>query len=405
MDVKSAHKRILINPSEAGLHHVSFQGKLYRYLTCHFGGAWSAWWWSRLSAAIMRLVHAVLGPGHAGVVYVDDFLLLAPASKIAEVNAITQCVLAAIGCPMSEHKLYIGPSVKFIGFKIHAHRALIGIPEDKKELALGFLNKLRKGDRVCAKEIERGRSRLMWVSWIAKPLRPWLAPFFSCIQHISSEKLANSRVRIGGTLHSAALLWKNSLVHCDELHRCTRCQWAPGMAAADAMASGSKVGLGGWWCPHPTFDLEKVKWFRLEVKQGALPAWIQAQVPENLRINFWELVAQCVLVFLRLREQTNSHFDIAIHQACDNAATVGAVRKFFTTKAPMCFALQALAFHCNKAGATVTVSHVPGKKNTLADGLSRGLAPVLNTLPCKGEVKGFTLEEILAPVWHEDHVG
>ena len=174
------------------------------------------------------------------------------------------------------------------------------------------------------------------------------------------------------------------------------------MAAADAMASGSKVGLGGWWCPYPDFDLVKVKWFRLEVKQGDLPAWIQAQVPENLRINFWELVAQCVLVYLRLQEQTDFHFDVAVHQACDNAATVGAVRKFFTTKAPMCFALQALAFHCSKAGATVAVSHVPGKKNTLADGLSRGLDPVLNTLPRKGEIKGFTLKDVLAPVWNEE---
>ena len=47
LDVKSAHKRILINPGERELHHVLFQDKLLRYNTCHFGGAWSAYWWAR----------------------------------------------------------------------------------------------------------------------------------------------------------------------------------------------------------------------------------------------------------------------------------------------------------------------------------------------------------------------
>ena len=241
----------------------------------------------------------------------------------------------------------------------------------------------------------------MWVSWVARPLRPWLAPFFSCIQHIAQEDLPSSRVRVGGALHSAALLWKNSLVHCDRLHRCTRVKEAPGMAAADAMAAGSKVGLGGWWCPHKDFDLKDVRWFQLEVRPDDLPSWIQAQVPANLRINFWELVAQCILVFLRLREHTEAHYEIAIRQSCDNSAAVGAVRKFFTTKAPMCFALQALAYHCSKAGATVAVSHVPGKKNTLADAISRNWSPVVSMLPSAGAIKDFTLQEVLEPVWAE----
>ena len=106
-----------------------------------------------------------------------------------------------------------------------------------------------------------------------------------------------------------------------------------------------------------------------------------------------------MLVFLRLREVESMHFQVTLHQQCDNSASVGAIGKLFATKAPMPFDLQALAHHCSRSNASVQVTHLAGKKNILADGISRNLVNVMSTLPPGTQVSDFTLQEVLEPVW------
>ena len=55
-----AHKCIKVKPSERGLAAFTWQGKAYRYKTCHFGATYSAYWWSRASAMIQRHIHILL---------------------------------------------------------------------------------------------------------------------------------------------------------------------------------------------------------------------------------------------------------------------------------------------------------------------------------------------------------
>ena len=47
IDFKAAHKQVQVRPEEHGLLLFAFQGKLYRYRVCHFGGRFSAFWWQR----------------------------------------------------------------------------------------------------------------------------------------------------------------------------------------------------------------------------------------------------------------------------------------------------------------------------------------------------------------------
>lgn len=241
------------------------------------------------------------------------------------------------------------------------------------------------------KAIERGRGRLLWITWICKALRPWLAPFFQCCSHTCR----NGRVRVTMQLHMAASLWKGALTQFKELHQCRSTVSATGKGAADAMAAGSKAAIGGWW----TSASGSFHWFQLETSMEDLPRWMHSEIPANRRINFWELTAQVVLVFLRLREMDHANFNVMLRQECDNSASVGVVQKFFTTSAPMCYGLQALAHHCSRACATVQVSHVAGKKNVLADGISRNLPAVMAKLPAGTQVTDFTLRDVFDPVW------
>lgn len=129
---------------------------------------------------------------------------------------------------------------------------------------------------------------------------------------------------------------------------------------------------------------------------------MQPQVSANERIAFFELLAQVVLFYLRIRHRPHTVGEVVLHHQCDNMGSVGAVAKFFPTKAPMCFGLQALAWHAGRASASVRITHIQGEKNILADQISRWrkYPEVISTLPRAGELTDFTLQEILGPVWH-----
>lgn len=432
LDVKSAHKRIKLHPKEHGDQFIQTGDRLFYYKTCHFGGAWSAWWWARTASALMRLIHRLVswppikkkkvficlrpviqchlcfhvGPmnkckiaePHFSVVYVDDFIVIAPESRISELSALVQLFLAAVGCPMSWHKTCVGGTVEYLGFTVNVRDGLIGIPANKLQKASTFLDLVKKGNHICFREIEKGRGRLLWFTWIAQPLRPWLAPFFSCCKDLRW----GDKIRVSGQLEKVAAFWKSALKHASHrLHECKALRPAGGCGAADACASGRRAAIGGWWSHSEHPALGDVYWFRMELWMHDLPDWLQAQVSANQRIAFFELLAQAALIFLRLRQSPGVAISQRFEHKCDNMASVGAVEKYFTTKPPLCFALQALAYHAAHTCSAVQVSHIPGVKNTLADHISRWIEhpETIAKLDERKEIRDFSLRDILGPVW------
>ena len=52
-----------------------FADQLYGYVVCHFGARFSAYWWQRLGALLLRLAHSLLAQQpHRAWLYVDDLL-------------------------------------------------------------------------------------------------------------------------------------------------------------------------------------------------------------------------------------------------------------------------------------------------------------------------------------------
>ena len=334
---------------------------------------------------------------HAAFCYVDDYLLLVPESRVAEVSALAQIFFTTLGIPLSWHKVNAGGEVDFLGFAVNAATGEIGIPSSKLSKALEFLD-LKKGNRVSVRSIEQGRGRLLWFTWVCPALRPWLAPYFSCCKFPG----AGQRIRVTGQLEKVSAFWRSALLHRDgAMHHCILRTSAGGNGAADACAAGDRAAIGGWWASSANARLREVRWFRMEIRMQDLPQWLQTQVGANQRIAFFELLAQAALVFLRCRDSPCSTSSLEFSHKCDNAASVGAVKKYLTTKAPLCFALQALTFHASSFDCVVSVSHIPGVRNTLADHISRWkhYPQTIEKLDKRKEVKDFCLRDILGPVW------
>ncbi len=466
MDVRAVHKRVLVREKDGGLNFVRTPGRLWRYKTCHFGGAWSAYWWSRVGATFVRLLHQLLhNVPHYLFLYVDDFLLLVDEEMAEECAAMAQMLLHSLGCPMSEHKLRVCSEVEYLGFIINLMTRTIGIPEGKVEKARAFLVEVKRSSRIDKKTLEKGCGRLLWVSWVTPALRPWLAPLFQDRWKPAQEFRKLSRwdlLTVGKSLdaqgflradvpwagleagwqivviskHQVGSSWQALLPPGDEkvwvrfhhwanrrAHSSWDCVHAAGMwlsclkshlelrpiqprvrlegaGAADAWAQGKTAGLGGWWSTSNSASWADIYWFHLEVTESDLPSWLQLGAKWQRRIAFWEMMAQVILLHLRLGSTRRHGVQIEVSQRCDNTPTTGAVKKCLSTKAPLCYALQALSWHAAAAGATPIIRHLSGKKNWLADKLSRYrvLGKDLVDLVPSNE-RHVSLSQILDPVW------
>ena len=131
-----------------------------------------------------------------------------------------------------------------------------------------------------------------------------------------------------------------------------------------------------------------------------LPSWPHLSEDLQEEIAFFELLAQACLVYLRAQSCGCASWRCAVRHWCDNTPAVGAIQKLFSTREPLCWALQALAFHASRAQVEVVAQYLPGKENVWADRMSRAeefpafiasLSPDLR--------RTITLREILDPVW------
>jgi hypothetical protein len=179
-----------------------------------------------------------------------------------------------------------------------------------------------------------------------------------------------ARVEVSQECSAMAQFMASALRQYPTLKGCTVPELLPGCAAADARANSDEAHLGGWWSPSDRPDISEVRWFYVVVRQHEVP---QLNLIRNHSrdISFYEALAQVVLAVGRLKDHPNRKTPVVFKQDCDNAAAVGACNKCFTTKAPLCYALQMLTHFCVKYGGVPDIHFIKGDDNVWADRISR----------------------------------
>ena len=118
IDIKAAHKRMLIREDERGSLLFKFDNRIFAYRSAHFGAKTSTWHWGRVSGAVLRLLHVFLYFRHVAWVYVDDFLFPCPESISATQFALAIVLLRIIGAPLSWKKLEFDSVIDWNGWSI-----------------------------------------------------------------------------------------------------------------------------------------------------------------------------------------------------------------------------------------------------------------------------------------------
>ena len=133
-DFKAAHKQIQVRPEEHGLLLFAHQGVVYHYRVCHFGGRFSAYWWQRFSALLLRQIHSLLGGSpHRAWLYVDDLLAQLHRPTARDQLLILVIYFQAILAPMSWKKAQFGDYISWCGWDfdfavdVSFHTCVIGL--------------------------------------------------------------------------------------------------------------------------------------------------------------------------------------------------------------------------------------------------------------------------------------
>ena len=165
LDVKSAHKRIVVRSSEQGLLGFTLDKKLYFYKVCPFGGAvFSASWWGRLSGLLMRLFHQLTYISHAGMIYVDDMFFMQDGCVMPLTASLLSLFCQAIQTPLSWKKCELSSEVKWIGWYINEATGVITLPDDKRVRLLRLMHDLVSHTRASKKQMEQFIGLAMWAT-------------------------------------------------------------------------------------------------------------------------------------------------------------------------------------------------------------------------------------------------
>ena len=182
LDVRKAHKRIKVAVEDQGLLLFAILGELFFYKVCHFGGAFSAYWWARVGALLIRLAHRLVYVCHTGFLYVDDFLWKFRKEAAPLLSVLVLALLVGVGCPLSWAKMRLAEVITWIGLTIQFHLGRWVLLEDKLLKVRVFLHQLASCHKHAErKSLEAGTGLLLWVSNIVPVLRPWLAEFFQAL--------------------------------------------------------------------------------------------------------------------------------------------------------------------------------------------------------------------------------
>ena len=137
-------------------------------------------------------------------------------------------------------------------------------------------------------------------------------------------------------------------------------------AAADAMAQGDTVGVGGW-----IVTANSVAWFSEQYRVAEVRSmWPALQDTAQKYIAKFETLAQLALARPAAHVQHGTGLS-RCGQASDNAPTEAGLDKLWSTAEPLGTFLKLAAAWAAKHHVDFQVTHLAGEKNTWADALSR----------------------------------
>ena len=434
LDVKSAHKLVVLKKSERGLVGFSLDGVLHFYRVAPFGAVFSSAWWSRLGGYLLRLMHHMIWLSHCGFLYVDDFLFF-QQKDMMPLTATMLCVLCLVcRIPLSWKKLELSHTLTWIGWRFHISAGFLEIPSIKLDKVRRYIQELSSSSRTTRKSLEKFIGLMMWVTQVFPFLRIWLHYFykdlhsipathfsidrgnwlsiFDCLTQdlIFSSRPPGTALPIGGKLISVR---HQAVSVVEDLHKVRLSDNRIWMRIRDPSSSRRtlstdtirilKLYQHSFSCLHPIRPMRHKHLWQGEVAADACASGDTAQIGGFIRttsgqckwfserfhhadftslgieldpnlqksITCMETLAQIAILYITSRYFQAIRLPIQIASLSDNSGAESSSNKLFCTSKPLCYFVEKLCVLSSLCGIEMDVSHIAGYDNIDADALSR----------------------------------
>ena len=433
LDIHAAHKQIRIHPEEQGLVLFQFNQRTYHYTVAHFGARFSAWWWQRLGAMLLRIMHNFLHVQHRGWIYVDDILILLHRSSFSKQVTLSVLFLLLINTPISWKKAQVGDQVTWTGWDFNFNMDTVQLTQPNVVKLLQALDELLAHKQAKAKTLEVALGMLIWFTSVARYLRPHLAELYRCLHSRPAAlysvpaqfwadflSVLNDEAVVAAVSPSLSLPIGGRVVEYSHLPVRAKSdlpitpfkshlQWVrvQDLRATAITLTKDAVSYLQWFrsllrrSQHvfsihmPTLFVSKaaadayaqdqrfgiggwiitprsIVWFSEEFSMAQLKAFLPNLTKDAQKyICAFEILAQVGLVMAALRAAKLQHVAVTLPAASDNTAAEAGVNKLLSTRWPASVFLQMLGDFAFQHHVHLAVSHIPGPRNDWADDLSR----------------------------------
>ena len=433
LDIKAAHKQIRLKESDRGVVMFAFQSRYFCYRVAHFGARFSAYWWSRLGAFLLRLLHLFLGPPHKAWIYVDDLMLWAPHSHFEDFVWCTVAFLMILGTPISWNKAQLGQHITWIGWKFDLNHYSVQLMDSKVERLQKHLLQLTTSEKVSHKQLEQILGMLIWFTSIAKHLRPHLAVIYknlysppatlfsipasswAAFVHTLDDKATivqahphfdlplhgqvvevghvpiQSKLDIPVTPKSSKLQWVRIVIPNQSHFKLTQdtinvlrwfeqilqrqchiyplAQPKPLILRSAADACAEGEHFG---IGGWIITSTQVVWFSEQFSMTELRHWKPKLHKDAQKyIAGFEVLSQLALLVMATEHLSSSQMQLCIPASSDNTSAESCINRNLCTKEPSSTFLRMISQWALQRHVSLSISHIAGHNNTWADNLSR----------------------------------
>ena len=177
IDVKAAHKRVVIKESHHGLLGFSHRNAIYFYKVAPFGAIFSAHWWGRLGSFWVRFLHQAIFV-HALFLFGDYFMLLQRKDVLPLTAAFVCSLMQVFGLPISWQKADLHCAIDWIGWRFNFNIGVVYLQERKGSKLLDLISQMLSHSRIPKKSLENILSLALWITQIFPQMRSSLHYLF-----------------------------------------------------------------------------------------------------------------------------------------------------------------------------------------------------------------------------------
>ena len=371
-DFEKAHRRFKYQRREQGFlacKASSDSHEIYVNKVGTFGVTSTPYWWAKISGALMRITHYILGGEWQldMLLYADDLEVLGPSRKGRIAAVLAFLVLASLGAPFEWKKQRGGLCTEWVGITTDYATYSLGLSERRTEWLCGWIGDVLKKGVVSWREFAAGLGRLGFSALALPWERPFLGPLYSWSSATMGTRKdlelpwaiafilrwIQQRLKDGERMEQVALPWVNPT-------RTVKI-WT------DAKATDDQAWIGGW--QDEGEGTKGAEWFALEVTEDWMP-WLKSRKGNPKRmIAALEMLAT-ILAMKLWCSGGGQEYKFHAQAFTDNLGNDFILRKGMSTKFPLTLLVMEASMMMRNFGFTASLNWINRDGNQGADDLT-----------------------------------